>query len=101
VALALVVKLAVLVGTVTVGPTTPICQVGTPCDRPAGQAKLTFTRLGHAYTVTTSATGTYRIKLPPGYYVVRSDTGITLRPRNIHVRWPTTKLDYAIDTGIR
>ena len=100
-ALALVVKLAVLFGTATIGPIAPVCSASVPCDRPASQATLTFARLGHVYTVRTTDAGAYRIKLPPGYYAVRADTGITLRPRNIHVRWPTTKLNFAIDTGLR
>jgi hypothetical protein len=100
-AAALAVKLAVLFGVVTIGPTGPLCEVASPCDRPASEARLTFTRPGHVYTTRTTDAGAYRIKLPPGYYVVRANTGITLRPRNIHVRVPTTKLSFAIDTGIR
>ena len=101
VALALALKLALLYGSVTIGPTTPVCEVGTPCDRPASHAKLSFTRQGHTFTTTTTDGGKYRIKLPPGIYAVRSNTGMSLQPRNIRVRTPSTKLNFAIDTGIR
>jgi hypothetical protein len=97
----LAVKLAVLFGTVTIGPTGPMCQNGGPCDRPASQVKLTFTRLGHSYTTRTTDTGTYRIKLRPGIYAVRTDTGIVITPKRINVRKPTTKLKLSIDPGGR
>ena len=97
----LAVKLAVLSGTVTIGPITPVCQVGVPCDKPAAAVRLSFVRKGHAFAATTSASGAYRISLQPGIYVVSASAGMSLRPRAINVRAPKTKLDFAIDTGIR
>ena len=41
------------------------------------------------------------IKLAPGIYAVRASAGEFIRPRAINVHTPTTKLDFAIDTGIR
>jgi hypothetical protein len=99
--LLLAVKLAVLSGTVTIGPITPVCQVGVPCDKPAAAVKLSFARKGHAFSVRTSASGAYRIRLVPGIYAVSASAGMSLRPRAINVRAPTTHLDFAIDTGIR
>ena len=99
--LLLTVKLVLLYGAVTIGPVTPVCEAGVPCDRPASGAKLTFSRLGHSFATRTTDAGKYRIKLTPGYYTVRSDTGMTLTPHRIHVRAPSTKLNFAIDTGMR
>jgi hypothetical protein len=101
VALALAVKLAVLYGAVSVGPTTPVCRLGTPCDKPAAHVQLTFARHGHAFTATTDGTGKYRLKLAPGIYVVRSNGGMSIRPQKINVRAPSTRLDFDVDTGIR
>ena len=100
-ALALALKLAVVFGTVMIGPTTPVCRVGTPCDKPAGAVTLSFTRLGHTVSTRTTDSGAYRIKLAPGIYAVRASAGEFIRPRAINVHTPTTKLDFAIDTGIR
>ena len=100
-ALALLVKLALLYGSVTIGPITPVCQVGVPCDKPAAQVKLTFTRLGHSFWSTTNASGGYRINLAPGIYAVRASAGMSMRPRTINVRAPRTHLNFSIDTGIR
>src|SRR5436190_1307902 len=100
-ALALAVKLALLYGSVTIGPITPVCRVNVPCDKPAAQVSLTFTRLGHSFSVKTDSTGKYRIRLVPGIYAVRSSAGMSMRPRNINVRAPETHLNFSIDTGIR
>jgi hypothetical protein len=97
----LLVKAALLFGAVTIGPTTPVCEANTPCNRPAGAVTLSFARPGHVYTARTTGAGSYRIRLAPGYYTVRADTGISLRPMRIHVRAPSTKLDFAIDSGLR
>jgi hypothetical protein len=100
-ALALALKLAVLYGSVTIGPTTPVCRVGVPCDKPAAQVALSFTRLGHTFAAKTDGAGAYRIKLAPGIYAVRASAGMSMHPRNINVRGPSTHLNFSIDTGIR
>jgi hypothetical protein len=100
-ALALVLKLAVLYGSVTIGPVTPVCQVGVPCDKPAAQVTLSFTRLGHTVVTKTDSAGAYRIRLVPGIYAVRASAGMSMRPRNINVHGPSTHLSFSIDTGIR
>ena len=97
----LAVKLAVLYGSVTIGPVTPVCQAGVPCDKPAAQVKLSFTRRGHTFSTTTDGSGKYRVRVAPGIYAVRASAGLSMLPRNINVHAPSTHLDFSIDTGIR
>ena len=97
----LAVKLALLYGSVTIGPVTPVCRVSVPCDKPAARVSLTFTRAGRTFSAETSAGGAFRIKLAPGIYAVRAGVGMTMRPHAIDVHAPRTRLDFAIDTGIR
>ncbi len=105
----LVVALGVLLsgfhGTVTKGPTVPVCRVGEPCTAPA-QVTLLFHRAGHTYRTRSAANGAYRITLPAGYYTVSTveRIGITpnIRPHAVHVRrGHNDRLDFSIDTGIR
>src|SRR3954463_7720544 len=98
--LALVVAGA-LWGTVTVGPLTPVCRAGTPCDGPAKRATLTFTRLSRSVAVKTDSAGRYRITLAPGTWRVRASVGMSMRPASVPVRAGTHRVDFAIDTGIR
>lgn len=99
------IALSGLHGTVTKGPTTPVCREGVPCSAPA-QVTLLFQRAGRTTRVRTTAAGTYRAILVPGYYTVRTAEriGITpnIRPQRVHVRaGHVDRLDFAIDTGIR
>jgi hypothetical protein len=92
-------------GTVTKGPTMPVCRVGQPCSAPA-QVTLVFRRAGRVYSTRSSAAGRYRIVLPSGYYTVTTveRIGITrnIRPHAVHVRrGHVDRLDFSIDTGIR
>ncbi len=103
--LAAVVLLSGLQGTVTKGPTMPVCRVGRPCSAPA-QVTLIFRRAGHTYRTRSAADGRYRITLPPGYYTVstleRIGIAPNIRPRAVHVRRAhVDRLDFSIDTGIR
>ena len=92
-------------GTVSRGPITPVCQVGVPCDGPAANVTLTFTRAGVSRTTKTDQHGAYRIDLPAGIYAVRTSSkpfGLIPRPANVHVRaGHSDQLDFTIDTGIR
>jgi hypothetical protein len=108
---ALAVLLSGLHGTVTKGPTMPVCRAGYPCSAPA-QVTLVFRRTGtgalagHVYRTRSAANGAYRIVLLPGYYTVSTveRIGITrnIRPHEVHVRAAhIDKLDFTIDTGIR
>ena len=101
--------LAILVsglqGTVTKGPTTPVCRQGQPCTAPA-QVTLLFQRAGRTTRVRSTTTGRYRAILAPGYYTVRTAEriGITpnIRPQRVHVRaGHVDRLNFSIDTGIR
>src|SRR3954454_16316849 len=101
----LAIALTGLHGTVSKGPTTPVCRVGTPCSAPA-QVTLLFQRAGRTTRVHTTATGTYTARLAPGYYTVKTveRIGITpnIRPQRVHVRaGHLDRLDFRIDTGIR
>jgi hypothetical protein len=93
--------LATLFGSVTIGPITPVCRVGTPCDKPAAQVTLTFTRAGRSFSAKTTASGAYTVRLKPGIYAVRASAGMSMRPQAINVHAPRTHLDFSIDTGIR
>ena len=89
-------------GHVTIGPLTPVCRTGTPCDGPAKGVTLSFTRNGVTKRVVTTAAGDYRILLRPGIYTVRPSRGMSIRPARVHVHAGlVAKLSFAIDTGIR
>jgi len=100
------IALSGLQGTVTKGPTTPVCRQDEPCTAPA-RVTLLFQRPGRAAVkVGTTALGTYRAILPAGYYTVKiaGRTGLipTIHPRRVHVRvGHVDRLDFDIDTGIR
>ena len=95
-----------LYGVVRKGPTRPVCRVGMPCDAPA-EVTLVFARGGTDIGRTRSKPdGSYRIRLPSGYYTVttleRIGISRNLRPASVHVRaGHFDKLDFSIDTGIR
>ena len=95
-----------LYGTVHRGPITPVCRVEEPCDAPAN-VTLVFSRLGRTVArVHTREDGSYRIRLRPGRYSVRTtstsmferkpDPGTATVPRVGYRR-----VNFFIDTGIR
>jgi hypothetical protein len=90
-------------GHVTIGPLTPVCQAGTPCDGPAKRVTLSFVRNGVvAKSVLTDGSGAYRVVLRYGPYTVRASRGMSIRPAHVWAhRGLVAKLDFAIDTGIR
>ena len=103
---AVVVALALLHGVVMRGPTTPVCQVGTPCSEAAVGAVLVFSRSGSvAARVRTGTGGRYAIRLRPGIYTVKLGVqpriGSGLQPRMVTVPRLGGRRDFAIDTGIR
>jgi hypothetical protein len=91
----------VLWGSVTVGPLTPVCRAGTPCDGPAKHATLTFTRSNHSASVKTDDAGRYRLTLSTGTWTVRASVGMRMTPTSVVVRAGTHRANFAIDTGIR
>jgi hypothetical protein len=99
--LAAVAAAAVLHGTVTIAPLTPVCRGGTPCEGPAKRATLTFVRAGHSISVKTDAAGRYRVTLTTGSWRVRANVGMSLEPLSIVVRDGVHRANFAIDTGIR
>jgi Carboxypeptidase regulatory-like domain len=106
---ALVSAFALLTGTihgqVMRTPTTPVCRAGTPCSAPAKHVTLYFTRSGSTRAATTDARGRYSIQLPAGIYAVKTNQtpfGRVPQPKTVRVRsGSSTKVDFAIDTGIR
>jgi hypothetical protein len=101
VVLAVLAAAAVLHGTVTIGPLTPVCRAGTPCDGPAKRATLTFSRGGHSISVKTDGAGRYRLTLAAGTWRVRTNVGMSIAPSPIVVRAGTHRANFSIDTGIR
>jgi hypothetical protein len=96
-----------LYGTVRKGPIRPVCRQGVPCDGPVAKTMLVFSKSGREVArVRSTAQGTYRLALRPGYYDVRATVKIGLtklpKPHAIHVRaghWDRINLFF--DTGIR
>ena len=92
---------AVLHGSVTIGPVTPVCRVGVPCTRPAVAVVLTFTRGARVFTAKTGAGGRYAVTLAPGVYSVRASAGMRIAPARVTVRPGSHLRSFSIDTGIR
>jgi hypothetical protein len=93
-----------LYGTVTRGPTSPVCRVGVACDEPAGHALFLLVRNGATTKVGTDATGHYRVRLAPGRYTVRkNDWGPGgIKPSSVLVpAGHFSRVNFVIDTGIR
>jgi len=93
-------------GIVMRGPITPVCRVGVPCEEPAANVVLVFSRLGRDVArARTGPKGGYRLTLRPGRYAVRTTTrtlGSVLSPRVVVVpRHRVARVDFDIDTGIR
>lgn len=89
-------------GVVTIGPTSPVCHVGTPCTKPAVGVVLTFTRPRHRVTVRTGTAGGYRVALSAGTWSVHASAGMRISPSIVGVRaGRSTARSFAIDTGIR
>jgi hypothetical protein len=103
----LLTALVLLHGTITRGPTTPVCQVGKPCNEPYAGALLVFTRNGRVAARTRSdAHGRYSVELRVGTYAVsmgvKPRIGSGVQPRTITLRRAApTRIDFFVDTGIR
>ena len=99
--LAAAAALVLLKGTVTIGPLTPVCRVGTPCDGPAPRVVLTFTSESRTVHSTTAANGSYTVRIAPGTYTVTASKGMRITPARVVIRSGTRRESFAIDTGIR
>ena len=107
---ALASSLALLLGSlhgiVMRGPIMPVCMVGKPCDAPAANLRLRFTRAGTSVIVRTDATGHYRVRLAAGIWAVSTAKPQTIgggvEPRSVRVRaGRDARVDLHVDTGIR
>ena len=96
-----VVVAGVLWGSVTIGPITPVCRVGTPCSGPAKRATLTFSKQGRVLWTKTDSLGRYRLSLPVGTWSVRASVGMRVAPMTVVVRAGTHRENFSIDTGLR
>jgi len=98
----LLLALTLLHGTVRIGPTTPVCRAGVPCDKPAARAVLTFTERTSHVRVTTDGYGRYRVRLTPGTWTLHTSVGMRVTPvRFVVPRAATATRNFSIDTGIR
>jgi hypothetical protein len=95
------VAVGILWGSVTIGPITPVCRVGTRCNGPAKHVTLTFTRGARAVTAKTDGTGRYRVKLPTGRWSVSLAAGMQRTPSQVVVRAGSHRVDFSVDTGVR
>jgi len=96
-----------LYGRVVIYPALPVCQVGSPCTRPAGNVLLRFWRSGRQVgSVRTHANGTFRVPLRPGSYAVTTPAAKLKRP-GLEPRRATVpqgryaRLNFTLDVGIR
>jgi hypothetical protein len=94
-----------LSGTVTRGPTAPVCRAGTPCSAPARRIVLVFRHAGASARTTTDGAGRYRIALAAGTWRVsldRTGVGTSVAPATVRVEaGRLRRVDLSIDTGIR
>ena len=97
-----------LYGSVTRGPTKPVCSNDSPCSEPAAHVKLRFLRGATLVATTrTDLSGRYRVRLPRGIYTVRvagaptGGLGGRIDPAVVRVRTVWRHQNFDIDTGIR
>jgi hypothetical protein len=94
-------------GTVTRGPTRPVCLESDECTAPAAGVVLQFWRSGDLVArARTGPAGGYAIRLKAGTYAVRSAQvpriGAGLTPRLVRVyRNRVARVNFFIDTGIQ
>ena len=95
-----------LYGTVHRGPLRPVCSVDEPCDGPAN-VTLIFSSAGTTIArIHTREDGSYRIRLRPGRYSVRTNSPsfFERRPNPGTATVPRVgyrRVNFFIDTGIR
>lgn len=96
---------ATVSGTVTEGPTTPVCMLNTPCDRPVANHTLEAldTAGNVAAQTTTAADGSYTLRLSPGHYtlVLVPKLGMSLNGSRLVAASGSQTHDITVDSGIR
>jgi hypothetical protein len=95
-----------LYGKVTKGPLRPVCREDQPCEGPAPNTVLVFSRNGDDVArTTTRSDGSYRIRLRPGRHAVRvGGRALVRKPIPSSVRVPQNgfkRVDFFVDTGIQ
>jgi hypothetical protein len=93
-------------GQVTVGPTCPVEQAGSPCPPGTWTGTVRATSSdGSVHDTATGADGSYRLALAPGTYtvapVVEGAVPPTARPATVTVGTTMQQLDLELDSGIR
>jgi hypothetical protein len=96
-----------LYGRVVISPAYPVCEIGTPCTKPAGGLLLRFSRGGRQVeTIRTHRNGTYLVVLRPGVYTISTPT-VQSRSRGLEPRKATVpparyqRINFTLDVGIR
>lgn len=96
---------ATVTGTVTEGPTTPVCMVGRPCDQPVANHTLeAIDASGKIAAQTTTATdGSYTLKLAPGNYtlVLVPKLGMSVNGSQLTAVSGAQTHNIAVDSGLR
>jgi hypothetical protein len=94
-------------GTVTIGPTCPVVQVGNPClDKPYQATLTVLTSAGvKLLQFQTGADGHYRITLAPGDYILHPESP-QMMPHAPDIPFAVvahqfTRVDVVYDSGIR
>jgi hypothetical protein len=93
-------------GRVTIGPTCPVEQAGSPCPPGAWTGTVRATSSdGAVHDTATSSDGSYRLPLAPGTYtvtpVVVGGGPPTAKPATVTVGATMQQLDLQLDSGIR
>lgn len=95
-----------ITGTITLGPITPVCKIGTPCDKPYQGTVIVKTMDGKEITqFTSSGDGLFTVALQPGTYWLTSVNTMArphMQPQQVVVNnGQLTTLHIQFDTGIR
>lgn len=97
-------NIATLTGTVTAGPTMPVCIAGKPCTKVVND-RIINAEDANGNVVATAMTdknGVYTMYLAPGKYTLVSVPAIGLRPsQQVTVASGMNHFDMQLDTGIR
>lgn len=97
-------KVGTLTGTVTAGPTMPVCIAGKPCTRVVPDRIINAEDVNGnvVATAVTDKNGVYAMYLAPGTYTLVSVPAIGLRPsQQVTVISGMNHFDMQLDTGIR